>query len=75
MKYVCIENIDHGFAYDITIGKIYDVIDSHEMTTSLSDTTYYIIIDDDGDKKYIKSHLFEYIDKIREEKLNNLGIK
>ena len=52
----------------ITLGKVYDTLNFKD------DDTHYYIINDNGDKDYFRKNCFVGIDKIRNDKLNQLGI-
>ena len=55
----------------ITLGKIYETLNFTD--DDISERCYYII-NDNGDKDYFRKNCFVGIDKIRNDKLNQLGI-
>ena len=61
--------------FRITIGKIYHVLNQEEQRFNDDEKwIVYDITDDDNKKIRINSEFFEPLDKIRNEKLKQLGI-
>jgi hypothetical protein len=68
MKIVCVDNIQKVFGclvkLDLTIDRIYDVID-------YADTTY-IIIDDSGEEIPYSGFRFKKLEDVRDDKINKI---
>lgn len=66
---------------DLTIDKVYNVIDVHKYKHCYSNKKYsyitesksdYLILNDKGNIQYYRDNRFELLEDIREEKLNNI---
>lgn len=68
MKIVCVSNIQKVFGslvkLDLTIDKIYDVIDYAESA--------YIIIDDSGEEIPYSGYRFRKLEEVRDEKISKI---
>lgn len=81
MKVVCV-NKDNLYTYpsspckNITIGKVYEVIDivSTGGTMEIKSSDLINIIDDTGEEFYYYRRQFDTLDNVRNEKLTVLGI-
>lgn len=70
MKVICVDNLEGGKPNkDLTIGKAYDVIPSSESRHGI-----ICITNNRGQHTYYYQKMFKTIGRIREEKLNELGI-
>lgn len=68
MKIVCVSNIQKVFGslvkLDITIDKIYDVVDYADDV--------YIIIDDSGEEIPYSGYRFKKLEEVRDEKISKI---
>lgn len=68
MKIVCVSNIQKVFGslvkLDLTIDKIYDVIDYADSA--------YIIIDDSGEEVPYSGYRFKKLEEVRDEKISKI---
>jgi hypothetical protein len=72
MKVICINNKECG-VYSLTIGKLYNVINTYSEYSNKNKLVYIILNDDEYFWKY-SCDLFKTIDEVRQEKLEDLGI-
>ena len=80
LKVVCKDDeTKDGYKINITKGKSYDVIESYTHTpsdpTNKENFVVYSIINDKNIRASYKQSWFKSVSDIREEKLNELGIK
>lgn len=66
MKVVCVDNLSGSQQYNLTMGKIYDIV------TNYGDS--YLIINDGGSLVDYASFRFETLDDYRDKIIKNLGI-
>lgn len=71
MKVLCVDNI--GVTLSLSIGKWYKVYD-HELSVLTGDVVSYTIISDRGNKQKACVSFFMTLDRLREKKLEELGI-
>ena len=73
MKVVCIKNFkSQGLQYELTYGKVYDVLSSKLAFSTLEDLTKYKILNDRSHKEYYEKSHFVTIEQWRKEQIDKI---
>ena len=71
MKIICIDNYNPNLP---DLKNLLTIGNTYETDTSKSCGIFYLIVNDNGDEMFINKSRFVFMYKIREDKLNQLGI-